>query len=243
MQPSRSGPGFACPERRERRSRRKLSCCRCRVSRGRSPSAGRSDVVARLGRLTRRLGCQRSRRREGGSTGCGSAFESVVELNAVIGTRGRVSRLPLHISLFELRQNKKRAKRFAICDLGNLSVSDGEPLKYSRVVELARVAVGRPIRLSAIGGELEGDAEHLLPLGQCRLDILEPLLDFPNVACNPLLLAAQQSDVDRSRVVGLEQLAPFRLNLGQLASEELALAGVAVLAGDDLGLHRCAQTL
>lgn len=50
----------------------------------------------RLGRLTRCLGCQRWRRHEGGSTDCGSAFESVDELNAVIGTRGRVSRLPLH---------------------------------------------------------------------------------------------------------------------------------------------------
>ena len=50
-----------------------------------------------LGRLMRRLGCQRSLRREGGSTDCGSAFESVDELNAVIGTWGRASRLPLQL--------------------------------------------------------------------------------------------------------------------------------------------------
>ncbi|MGA7910562.1 MAG: hypothetical protein WB682_00885 [Candidatus Dormiibacterota bacterium] len=140
--------------------------------------------------------------------------------------------------MFELWQKKKRAKRFAICDLADLSVSHREPLEHSRVVELARAAVGRPVRLSAIGGELEGDAEHLLPFGQCRLDALEPLLDFSDVACNPLLLAAQQSDVDRASVVGLEQLPPFRLDLGQLASEELAFRSVAILAGDDLCLHR-----
>ena len=51
------------------------------------------------------------------------------------------------------------------------------------------------------------------------------------------LLGFQRGDVDGARVVGVEELAPFGVGLGELAGQEHAPGGVAVLAGGDLGFQ------
>ncbi|MDA8061976.1 MAG: hypothetical protein M0T80_05990 [Actinomycetota bacterium] len=51
------------------------------------------------------------------------------------------------------------------------------------------------------------------------------------------LLGFEGGDVDGGGVVRVEELAPFGLGLGELAGEELALCGVAMPAGGDLGFE------
>jgi hypothetical protein len=52
-------------------------------------------------------------------------------------------------------------------------------------------------------------------------------------ACSPLRVG----DVDGVGVVGVEEIAPFGVGLGELARQEFALGSVAVLAGGDLGFE------
>ncbi|MDA8292356.1 MAG: hypothetical protein M0Z33_11865 [Actinomycetota bacterium] len=51
------------------------------------------------------------------------------------------------------------------------------------------------------------------------------------------LLGLQRGDVDGIGVVSVEELTSFGVGLGELAGEELALGGVATLAGGDLGFE------
>ncbi|HVC24904.1 MAG TPA: hypothetical protein VND23_04025 [Acidimicrobiales bacterium] len=94
---------------------------------------------------------------------------------------------------------------------------------------------GSGVRLGAVGGEAHGGFEDLLPLGQVGVDRGEPFLRTTDVRGDAGLLGLQGRDVDGARIVGVEELAPFGVGLGELAGQELALGGVAILAGGDLG--------
>ena len=58
-----------------------------------------------------------------------------------------------------------------------------------------------------------------------------------------MLLGPQKCDVDRARVVGLQQLPSLGLELGQLPRKEFSFRGIAVLAGGYLGLDRRAKAV
>ncbi len=94
-----------------------------------------------------------------------------------------------------------------------------------------------------MGGEAHGGLEDLPPLGQVGVDGGESFLGTADVGGDAGLLGLQGGDVDGARAVGVEELAPLRLGLGELADEELALGGVAVLASGDLGFQLFAQPL
>ncbi len=68
-------------------------------------------------------------------------------------------------------------------------------------------------------------------------------LDGAQLGADALPLASEHGDVDGGGVVRVEELAAFGVGLGELAGEELALGGVAVLAGGDLGFQLLAQAL
>jgi hypothetical protein len=65
----------------------------------------------------------------------------------------------------------------------------------------------------------------------------ETILDGAGLARDAVVLALEHGYVDGAGVVRVQQLATLAFELGQLASLELALCGVAALAGHDLGLH------
>ncbi|MDA8276091.1 MAG: hypothetical protein M0029_12040 [Actinomycetota bacterium] len=127
--------------------------------------------------------------------------------------------------------------------VGDLAVAHLDA-REDGLVEPAPGRRGGPgIGLGAVGGEAHGGFEDLLPLGEVGVDRGEAFLGTADIGGDAGLLSFQSGDVDGVGVVGVEELAPFGVGLGELAGEELALRRVAVLAGGDLGFQLLAQAL
>jgi hypothetical protein len=123
------------------------------------------------------------------------------------------------------------------------AVSYVEPLEH-RGVELATGAVaGLAVGVTAAGGEGGGELQDLLPFAQVGVEVDEAILGRGEVGADTGLLDLQGGDVDRAAVVGVEQLAPFGLGLGDPAGEQLPLGGIGVLALDHLGVQLFFQAL
>lgn len=120
---------------------------------------------------------------------------------------------------------------------GDLAVAHVDTGEHG-LVEPAAGRRRRPgVGLGAVGGEAHGGLQDLLPLGQVGVGGGEAFLGRAHVGGNAGLLSLESGDVDGVGVVGVKELASFGVGLGELAGQKLALGGVAVLAGGDLGFE------
>ena len=96
------------------------------------------------------------------------------------------------------------------------------PFEDRRVELLGRAVGGLAVGVAAAGGEAGRQLEDLLPFAQVGVEVAEAVLGGGEVCSDAGLLGFEGGDVDGAGVVGIEQLAPLGLGLGELAGEQRA---------------------
>jgi len=94
-----------------------------------------------------------------------------------------------------------------------------EPFEHRGVELLAGTVGGLAVGVAAAGGEGGGELQDLVPLGEVGVEVGETIFGRSEVGADVGLLELRSGDVDGAAVVGVEQLAPFGLGLGDPAGE------------------------
>jgi len=86
-----------------------------------------------------------------------------------------------------------------------------EAFEHRRVEQLARPVAAFSVRLATAGRECRGGFKNLLPLGEVRVEASETVVRRGEVRTDARLFDPERRDVDRARVVRVEELAPLGL--------------------------------
>ncbi|MGH9129354.1 MAG: hypothetical protein ACRDY2_10415 [Acidimicrobiales bacterium] len=118
-----------------------------------------------------------------------------------------------------------------------------QALEHRCVEQLAGPVVGLAVGIAAAGGQRGGQFKDFLLLGEVGVEVGQTVLGDVDGRADPGLLGLERRHVDGPAVVGVEQLAPFALGLGQPVGEQLTLGGIGCLALFDLPRHLLAEPL
>jgi hypothetical protein len=99
--------------------------------------------------------------------------------------------------------------------VGDLAVAHVDAGGHGLVEPSSRLGGCAGVRFGAVGGEAHRGLEDLLPFGEVGVDRGEALLGTADVGGDAGLLPLEGGDVDGSRVVRVEELAPFGVGFGE----------------------------
>ena len=101
-----------------------------------------------------------------------------------------------------------------------------EPFEHSSVEMATGAVAGLAMGVTAAGGEGGGELQDLLPFAQVGVEVSEAILGRGEVGADAGLLGFEGGNVDGAAVVGVGELAPCGLGLGDPAGEQFPLDGV-----------------
>ena len=90
-----------------------------------------------------------------------------------------------------------------------------EALEHRGVELLAGAVAGLAVGVAAAGREGGGQFQDLLPLAEVGVEVAEAVLGRLDVGSDAGLLGLQGPNVERTGVVGVEELAPLAFGLGE----------------------------
>ena len=145
--------------------------------------------------------------------------------------------------VFELGHADDVVEGRALLLVADPTVLHIEPGEHGGVELAAGALAGHSVGVAAAGGDGGGKLQDLLPLGEVGVEVAQAVLCGSEVGADAGLFGFEGGDVDGAAVVGVEQLAPCGLGLGDPSGEQLPLGDVGPLALDHLGGELLAQAL